>query len=182
MKDLLLARQKQISKRWLDKIFESYPSDTSRFLSRESNPFANPVGRTFEQETSELCRLVLEGPDPEQLVPHLERIIKIRAIQNLSPSKAVSFVYLLKAAIREELGDCLVDSARHHGLEAIDRHIDQLALLSFDVYVKSREKIYEIRIAEIKRNVSRLLSGSGIFEPSEPDDSPHQCSSRGSGR
>ena len=89
--------------------------------------------------------------DPERLCSHLEEIIKIRAVQEFTPAKAVSFVFLLKDAIRAQLGDDAKDPRAREELRAIDTRVDQLALFAFDVYVMCREKVFSLRLNEIRK-------------------------------
>jgi hypothetical protein len=84
----------------------------------------------------------------------LDRIVRIRAVQDLSPSQAVEFVFLLKRAVREELGEAL---AKQVDLSALHAWIDGLALQAFGLFVECRQRIYELRVREIKRRASTLL-------------------------
>lgn len=152
----LRAMQEAIAKRWLQEIFATYPEDTSRFLKRQQDDFANPVGRVLRNGTA----VILEGLLSEDALPadeicrQLNEIIKIRAIQDFSPSKAVSFVFLLKSVIREEFGS---EAEWADALVEMDRRVDQVALFAFDIYVRCREQFYELRVNEVKRNVAGLM-------------------------
>ena len=90
---------------------------------------------------------------------------KIRAVQEFSPSRAVGFVFCLKDAVRSVLGESLKDPAHASGLAELDGQIDRLALMAFDVYVQCRERFYELRVKELKRQipwaVSRLNRDAG---------------------
>jgi hypothetical protein len=44
----------------------------------------------------------------------------------------------------------------------IESRIDGLALLCFEVYMKRREKLYELRINEVKNQVSGLMRRTGL--------------------
>ena len=68
----------------------------------------------------------------------LEDIIRIRAVQDMSPAQAAGFMLPLKTLIREELGD---DPA----LFALFERIDRLALEAFDTLVRCKVKIYDLR-------------------------------------
>jgi hypothetical protein len=94
--------------------------------------------------------------DAEKVCSALEEIVKIRSIQDFTPAQALSFVFSLKQVIREELKGEL-DAARLAELVQFEAQIDQLALFAFDVYVKCRERLYEIRVSEVKRSVSGLM-------------------------
>ncbi len=166
--ELLLHRRAAIAERWLDKTLATYPPNAVEFFKRERDQFANPVGQTLSTGIDAILNILLEGMDPPELCRHLEDIIKIRSVQDLTPAKAVGFVFLLKDAIREELGDELQGAAMLAEWRNFEAQIDQTTLFGFDVYVKCREKIYEIRVDEVKRRVATLIKRSNYFI-SEPD-------------
>ena len=158
LRDLLHSRRAAIQKRWLEKTLETYAPDTSAFFKRQKDQFANPVGQALRAGTQTMvdCLLDEDEMDAEKICSALEEIIKIRSIQDFTPAQAVSFVFSLRPVIREELKGEL-DTARLAELARFEIRIDQLALFAFDVYVKCRERLYEIRVSEVKRSVSGLM-------------------------
>jgi hypothetical protein len=165
LRELLQRKKAAIGERWLDKTLSTYRSDTATFLKRQKDPFANPVGQTLNHGTRALLDELLDGMDPTSLRFHLEDIIKIRAIQDFSPSEAVSFVFLLKLAIREELALELEDPRIAAELLDFEIRIDQLALFAFETFTRCREKVFELRLGEIRRGTVRSMSES---EPEPP--------------
>jgi len=146
-------------------------------MKRTKDPFSNPVGQALSRGAEAIYGTVLEwneGAAPERLAAHLEGIIKIRAIQEFTPSQAVAFVFGLKTAVREELGSKLQASDSVDDLEELDSQIDQMALVAFDVFVKCREKLYELRLNEIKRTGYRLLRKYDLIadDTDQDGDSP----------
>jgi hypothetical protein len=172
LKELLRERRTAIAERWLDKTLAAYPPDGVEFFKRERDQFANPVGQTLSSGIDGILKILFERLDPPKLCRHLEDIIKIRSVQDLPPSKAVGFVFLLKDAIREELGDELHGAAILAQWLSFQTQIDQTTLFAFDVYVKCREKMYEIRVDEVKRRVATLIKRSDYFitEPESESD------------
>jgi len=162
LEKLLLQKKSAILNQWLDRILETYPDDTRRFLRKQKDQFANPVGATISKEIEHIYEEILHGVDPERISPFLDRIIRIRAVQGFSSSQAVSFVFLLKEVVREELKKEIRENQVHDGLLIFESRIDDVALLAFDIYVKCREKIYEIRANEEKNRVRRLLQKTGM--------------------
>jgi hypothetical protein len=167
LKDLLRNKKTAIVERWMDYTLSSYAGDASDFLKREKNPFANPVGHALRLGTLGIFENLLEGMDAPTVCSCLKEIIKIRAIQDFSPAQAVSFVFLLKQAIRSELGGVDLDSRLSPQLEAFEKEIDQVALFAFDIYVQCREQVHELRINEVKRSVAALTKrlNSGHPDP-----------------
>jgi hypothetical protein len=164
LEDLLKQKGPHIRKRWVDLILETYPADSQRFLREQKDRFANPVGTTLSRETESLYHELLHGMDPERLNSSLEEIIRIRAIQDFSPSKAMSFIFLLKKVLGEELDKEIKESpGASQELLALESRLDEMALKGFDLYMKCREKVYEIRAKEAKSQVSRLLERAGLL-------------------
>lgn len=161
--DLLTQKRSKILNRWLDLVLDNYPTDTKRFLKKRKDQFANPVGYTISKEIENLYKELLQGLDPERVSPILDRIIRIRAVQDCSPSQATAFIFLLKKVIREKLETEVQKSGLSDELSIFESRIDDLALLTFDIYMKCREKIYEIRVNEMKNQVYRLLQRANLI-------------------
>lgn len=153
----LRKNRDSIVARWQQDTFASYADDASRFFAREKNKFANPVGTALRDGTFAIFDSLAAGMDEDLVCRNLNEIIKIRAIQDFSPSRATSFVFLLKNAIRAELADVEMNEETRRDLADIDATIDQIALFAFDIYVKCREQMYELRVNEVKRSVSLLM-------------------------
>ncbi len=165
LEKLLLQKKSAILDRWLQLILETYPADAQRFLKKQKDRFANPVGYTIAKETENLYKQLLQSVETEKesLSASLDRIFRIRAVQDFSPSQAVAFIFLLKRVIREELESEIPENLLFDELMIIDARIDDMALLVFDIYMRCREKIYEIRANEAKNRVSGLLQKSGLI-------------------
>ena len=159
----LLQKKPLILNRWLDLIVETYPADTRRFLKKQKDRFANPVGTTISREIENLYEELLQGIDPDRVSPILDRIIRIRAIQDFSPSQAISFIFLLKRVIREVLEKEVQENRLSDELMRFDSKVDDLALLAFDIFMSCREKIYKIKADQAKNQVSKLLERAGLI-------------------
>ena len=164
MIELLAQRRGVIAGKWLDRIVASYPADTASFFKKKRDQFTNPVGTTLARGTSELVDALFDGMSVEALREALEPIVKIRAVQDFSPSAAVAFVFQLKDVIRDVVGNEIEGEQPRVQLEQLERRIDKLALLAFDVYASCREQVADIRVSELKRNVANVLKRSGWFE------------------
>ena len=160
---LLAQKKAPIVRRWLDLTFETYHADAQRFLRKQKDRFANPVGTTISKEIENLYDELIEGLEPERVSPLLDRIIRIRAVQDFSPSLALAFVFLLKKAIKEEIQEEILEDPLSEDLSIMESRIDDLALLAFDIYMNCREKLYDIRANEAKNQVSRLLQKAGMI-------------------
>jgi hypothetical protein len=160
---LLFQKSSSIIARWIDLLLETYPADAQRFLKKQKDRFANPVGTTLSRELEILYHELLKGMHTDKLSPILDRIIRIRAVQDFSPGQAIAFIFILKRVIRSEMEKDLGEEGLAEELLAFESRIDALALLAFDIYMKCREKIYEIRVNETRNHVSRLLQKAGLI-------------------
>jgi len=152
--ELLQKSQDAVVRRWLDGLLATYGGDASAVFKRQKNRFANPVGHSLRIATLGIFEALTEGMDAEEVRRHLGEIMKLRAVQEFSPSQAVGFVFQLKQAIREELAQTLADPRFSSELAEFDARIDRIALAAFDVYVQCRERVHELRLNEVKRRVS----------------------------
>ena len=167
---LLKEKKSAFLKRWFNFIVETYPDEATRFLKYQKDRFANPVGHALSQALDRLYEEVVSGVDPQRAAPALDQIIRIRAIQNFSPSQAVAFVFFLKTVIREALEEDIKQSGIKEELLVIETRIDQLALLAFDQYMGCREKLYDLKANELHRQTYRLLQRAKIIgEPPASD-------------
>jgi hypothetical protein len=157
LEDLLSQKRDAILKRWFQLILETYPADTSRFLKKEKDRFLNPVGYTISQEIETLYDELLHKLDSEKVASCLDNIIRIRSVQDFPPSQAISFIFLLKKAVREELANEVFQNQAFEELLKFESKIDKLVSLALDIYTRCREKIYEIRVSEVKTERERVL-------------------------
>ncbi len=156
--DLLKTHKEQLINQWIDRIQATYPLDTAGFLRSQKDPFHNPVGDKTEKAATALFGLLLaDGITPEDAVPHLEDIIKIRAVQNFSPEQALAVLYFIKTIVRDTLGKQVEAEGLCTQLLAFESRIDTMTLIAFGIYVRCREKIQIMRTEEHKRHYAQLI-------------------------
>jgi hypothetical protein len=160
--NLLAHKKSALVKRWFDIVMEPYPADTAGFLKNQEKQFTNPVGYTISHGLEHIFDKLIEEkePDFEGIVPFLENIVRIRAVQDLRPSQALSFVFHLRNAIREELAAEAKEFCTERA--TLESRIDAIALMAFDIFVKCREKVYELRANEVKNRTFRLLQMANL--------------------
>lgn len=163
LENLLNSHRPNIIKKWRDLILASYPESTQRFLVKEKSQFANPVGHIIERDIETLYDELVKGEGIDKISLCLDNILRIRAVQDFKPSHAISFVLGLKKVIREELEGKRVENGFWSQLQAFDTRVDEVALLAFDIFSKCRQKIYDIRVNEVKNQVGRLLERANLI-------------------
>ena len=155
---LLAEKKKAIVQKWIDQVLDSYGAPD--FFKKQKDRFANPIGSTVSDGLQKLYVVLVEDGDMAEASKPLEDIIKIRAVQEFSPSKAVSFVYLLKNIVRDELAR---EKNREEVLDllaVLDPRIDKIALMAFDLYMDCRERLHQIRVNEVLSGRSALTDGT----------------------
>ena len=103
---ILASRKKDVIARWYDLILNTYAPETARLWRKEKNHIANPVGHKFQIGLTGIVDLFLEDDgamDGAKYEPFLDEIVRVRAVQDFTPSQATAFIYLLKKAVRETL-------------------------------------------------------------------------------
>ncbi|HUT42905.1 MAG TPA: RsbRD N-terminal domain-containing protein [Desulfobacterales bacterium] len=168
---LLEQRKTAIVKKWFAATIETYPSDTAKFLKSRKDPFANPVGRTLYKGLEVLFNELLKETDHEAVLSVLDPIIRIRAIQNFSPSQATSFIFFLKDVIRDNIKKEDLQAQLFSELLLFESKIDELGLIAFNLYMNCREKIYELKANEMKNRTFRAFERAGLVRET-PADKP----------
>lgn len=162
LKSLLLQKKTPIVKKWCDVALSTYPQESQKFLRKQKDRFANPVGRTIFEGIESIFDELVHEANSDKIALFLDNIIRVRAVQDFSPSQAVGFIFGLKRVIREELESEIPKEGITEELAAFDSRIDALALLCFDIYTQCRQKIFDIRVNEVKNQSSRLLKMAGL--------------------
>lgn len=158
LNELLYKKKPAILKQWSSLIHSSYPADASRFLKKELDRFQNPVGHTIAQDLGALFEALIESFDPEKIAPHLSYFVKIRSVQDFTPSQAVAFVFQLKETVRQNLDGELQDGRLAGELLEFESRLDQVALLAFDFYMENREKLFELKSKQIRTGPIKRIS------------------------
>jgi hypothetical protein len=163
----LAACKEAIGQAWLARTLETYPAQASGFLAQDADAFRNPIGHTVKESLAGLLDELLGEMDVEKVKPLLDGIVRIRAVQDFSASQAVAFLFALKTVVRDA-------TRAQEGLEAaelaiLDSRIDELALLAFDLFMRCREKVYEVSANEARRRASLLEKTRGRHRNSPPE-------------
>ncbi len=169
--DLLREEADTIVERWGEAVLSSYPSDAAALFKKQQDPFANPIGASVRDGTRGVFQTILDGMDPETLRSHLDTMVRIRAVQDFTPSQALAFVFDLRSIIRKALPQLDADPRLHRERAELDRIIDGLALAAFEVYTACREEVSGLRVAEMKRQVSWVFQKLGKEMPEGPGQS-----------
>ena len=157
IKDLLAQNRSAIVQKWFDRIVNTYPANSQKFIKKQKDPFANPVGSTILQGIEGLYAELLGEMETGKVANCLDAIMRIQAVQGFSPSEALSFIPFLKGIIKEKLKGEIQGTRVVEALSEFETRIDRLTLLAFDRYMNCREKIYEIRLGELRNRSAEVM-------------------------
>jgi hypothetical protein len=157
IKELILEKKSTIVNNWIQSIYETYPSETSNFLRDQKNRFSNPVGHAIADCAEKILDVLIESFDIQKIKIVLQELIKIRAVQDFSPSHAVGFIFLLKNSILSQLKDKIENDNICEEYLLIESQIDGITMAAFDTYMEAREKLFQIHINEIKSRSQNII-------------------------
>ncbi len=170
--DLLEERKDTIVERWVDAVLAAYPSDSAAIFQAQRNPFANPLGHTVRESTRGVFQVILNGMDQEELRKKLDPIVRIRAVQQLTPTEALSFVFALRSIVQDTIPEAEADPRHRDGIAKLNEQIDEVALAAFELYAARREEVSQLRIGEVKRQVAWVMAKINKQDQAPVDEAP----------
>ena len=153
LEERISQNRSAIISEWEDCVLRSYPEEAAKFLRSQKDQFANPLGAALREGLAEILDGLMARQTDDELVPALDRIIRIRAVQELAPSQALAFI----VELRQVIIDVTDPPLSKEEVLALAQRIDRLALAAFDVYSQCRDQLSSIRINEIRnRSLNRI--------------------------
>ena len=165
---ILEKNKAAIAKKWFNLAAQTYATDTAEFLKSKTDPFDNPVGNSMLTGLDGILDQLIHTMDPTTLNSYLVPIIRIRAVQNFTPSQAIAFILSLKKVLRKYLAKDLQDHRMAAEFIEFESKIDQFCLIAFDIYMQCREKVYQISANETRNRTFRAFERAGLIAES-PD-------------
>lgn len=178
LKSVLQVHEEDLRGAWFERMLESYPEEARNYFHKVRKDFTNPVGSNLYQSLSALLHeLISEEPDADVINEHVQLILRIKAVQEVLPSQAVSFIPALKQIVEK----CCGAELKKSGVtldEWLDFYsdIDTVALYAFDSYSESRTLIYEMRLEQIKET-NDILVKANLLDQALDMENFMQCSS-----
>ena len=154
LKQIVKKNKALFIKEWFQATIDTYPAESARILGKKSNRFDNPIGAVTQETIEDVLNLILEDFNQEKLEKVLDPIIRIRAVQSFSASEAVSFVFALK-----RIGEKIIDAGL---IREFDKIVDQIALASFNAYMKCKQEIFLLKATESKRRIHSAFERAGL--------------------
>ena len=163
---LLEKYRSRIIDEWFQIIIATYPPEAKKLFSNLKDSFNNPVGSTAIKSMTEVFDLLLkDGDSPDTLKKSLDPLVRIRAVQEFTPSQALHFIVELKRVVRDSLGRELKEAGGRLQEEvgAFESQIDTLLLIGFDIYMGCREQIYSYKANHVKERTLNLLKKANVL-------------------
>jgi hypothetical protein len=157
LEELIAERRDTLHQAWVERIVGEYPHETARFLHSQGDRFANPVGFAVTRGTAEILDGLASGAAITELRPGLDRILRIRAVQEFTPGRAVAFVLVLRELVRDQLGDRTEDPRVCDELRAFDGRVEELLLAAVDVYTACRDELHRIQVESIRNRSLKVM-------------------------
>lgn len=127
-----MQRKEAIAEQWLRRVLRTYPCQTAEFLGEVEDPLQNPVGHTLKQSLGIVLDELLLGMESSRVTAALDAIVRVQAVGDRVPSRALEFLFQLKDILRDLTPEAVSD--------LLYSRIDELALRAFDRYAKYREE------------------------------------------
>ncbi len=144
------AEMDAIAKEWLVQIVQSFSLQGQHFLEQKKDLFRNPMGHAIRENIPIVLQEISGDMDRVRLTAALDAIVRIRAVQEATPSQAVGFLFQLPPILREQW------KGRPEEQEEVVQRTQQAALIAFDLYMACREKIFAVQADEIRRRTAQL--------------------------
>lgn len=160
--DIVKSKKSSIARQWREEVLATYPPDVTRFLAKQKDPFANPVGHTLSQGLSGLLDILAGEEAEKDEKGFLEDMMRMRAVQDFSPAQAVGFLFSLKKILRERLKAEKRNPELSEAWQEMDEKIDAMALAGFNAYQACREKLHSIRVNEVKNLSYRAMKRANL--------------------
>lgn len=148
---LLATRRAAIVALWQERTLQGYGGGASGFMLQERDRFRNPAGHIIRQSLPALYDALVAGEAAASAERALDDIMRMRAVQDFSAAQSVSFIFVLKDIMRDEARREGCRGADLSGLGAFERRIDEMAILAFNLFMKCRERIRNIKARELSR-------------------------------
>lgn len=158
LSEALAKKKKGILALWVERTLNSYTSP--EFFKKSKDPFANPVGVNIANGFAVLLDLLLNKAEQQAYLKPLDQVVRIRAVQDFTPSQALAPFLELKWVVKQVFSSDKETLSLLPELATLDCEIDRMALAAFDIFVECKEQLYRNRIRELKSG-SSILTDAG---------------------
>jgi len=144
---LIQKNRAKVFDRWIEKGLSIFPEK----IDRDS-----PIGESLSEGLS----IMLDGieENSKSFVAAVNQITRIMAVQPIPPSQSLLLFLELKTILHDTATkESSNNSLKQSDWEKFQTRIEQITFLAFDCYMANREKIYQLKVEESKRQAFMLL-------------------------
>ncbi|MDY6820717.1 MAG: hypothetical protein SVN78_03725 [Deferribacterota bacterium] len=163
-REYFLDKKNKILDDWFNHLISHYDDNKLDYLEKERDPFLNPVKYIFKSALGSIFSYIFEDEELDLVSQDIEKLIKLLALNGPKASEVLGLFVFFKQHINALFMSSFSLEEKIDEYNEITNIFDNLLLKIFDMYVQCREKIYEIRVNEIKRMTFPLLERSGLIE------------------
>ncbi len=146
-----------VTAEWRKAVFDSYPDGSGKYLTRNKDKFANPIGWAVNNVIPTIYQELIGEMDYAKIANALNDFIKIRAVQSFSTEEALGFFQELKKLTRERTKEWFSDSDFVESLLTFESRVDKAFSIAMGLYMEDKIKIAEIRALEQKKRNQKMI-------------------------
>ncbi len=161
---LFRDRRGAIVEEWVAALLRIYSEEGAKFFGSVPNRFANPAGYIFRTNTERIVSKLMDGADETECRQDLDGILRVRAVQGLSPSTALCFIPALKEILYREACQVVSPEQADALLHNWYIRIDRLLLLGFDIYMECREILWQQKANQLYDRTHKLLEKANLIQ------------------
>ncbi len=150
--------EEKILSLWLNEFLKHHGLDTVAVSRTVDDRFLNPAGHIIKAATSSLFKAIMgEEIEQEKILRDMRELLRLQAIQQLSPAQALFPLVAVKEHIYDIVNSLLTTKEAFVQYKEITGRLDTLMLMAFDIFTQDKEDLYRIRIKEVKNAQSQIL-------------------------
>lgn len=155
--EVLEQKRSLVQSKWIDSVINSYPSESAKFIVGNKNKFTNPLGYTVENSINTICSNYLNSEKQNECEEAIEAIVRLRAVQDFTPAKAIGIMFDFKSIVLTEIRDMIDTKDRFDEYLLIETQIDKLIDYALNFYIECRERVNEIKANEVRRGFEKMV-------------------------
>ncbi len=121
------------------------------------------MGNSISTALKEVFEGLLKNESSEKIKKYLDPAIRMRAVQEFTPSNSVGFIFYLKTIVRTFVKKEKNSKKLNQQLLDFESEIDVLALIAFDIYMGCREQIFTYKANHVRSRTLRLLKKADML-------------------
>ena len=146
---LIRDNRREVLERWHSHVLSFFPGKMQS---------ATPIAQALDDGLGNI--LDSFGTTPETLGNALAGVVRILAVQNFPPSRAMSLFFELKSILQKIApGTSYKRQIKQKDWDEFQTGMEHLTLEAFDSYMAHREKIYQLKVEESKRQTFMMQRG-----------------------